>query len=72
MIKFIKNDFLIASVDGQDAAIMYIEVLEGDFGATCWIGGCWSDPAYRGKGLFSEMMKFVDAKIVVGKYKAIS
>ncbi|MDE3227585.1 MAG: GNAT family N-acetyltransferase [Acidobacteriota bacterium] len=60
--KFIKNDFLIASIDGHDAAIMYIEVLDGDFGATCWIGGCWSDPAYRGKGLFSAMMKFVDAQ----------
>ena len=60
--KFIKNDFLIASVDGHDAAIMYIEVLDGDFGATCWIGGCWSDPAYRGKGLFSAMMRFVDSQ----------
>ena len=49
--KFIKNDFLVASIDGHDAAMMYIEVLDGDFGATCWIGGCWSDPAYRGKGL---------------------
>jgi GNAT superfamily N-acetyltransferase len=60
--KFIKNDFLIASVDGVDAAIMYIEVLDGDFGATCWIGGCWSDPAYRGKGVFSAMMNFVDSQ----------
>ena len=60
--KFIKNEFLVASVDGHDAAIMYIEVLEGDFGATCWIGGCWSDPAYRGNGLFSAMMRFVDSQ----------
>ena len=60
--KFIKNEFLVASVDGADAAIMYIEVLEGDFGATCWIGGCWSDPAFRGKGLFSAMMRFVDSQ----------
>lgn len=58
--KFNKNDYLIASVDGVDGAIMYIEVLDGDFGATCWIGGCWSDPQFRGKGLFSAMMKFVD------------
>ena len=61
--KFIKNDFLIASVNGVDAAIMYIEVLDGDFGATCWIGGCWSDPQFRGKGLFSAMMKFVDEQV---------
>ena len=39
-LKFEKNDFLIASVDGVDAAMLYIEVLKGDFGATCWIGGC--------------------------------
>ena len=58
--KFLKNDFLIASVDGKDAAMMFIEVLDGDFGATCWIGGCWSDPDYRGKGLLRAMMNFVD------------
>ena len=60
--KFIKNEFLVASVNGHDAAMMYLEVLEGDFGATCWIGGCWSDPTYRGKGLFSAMMHFVDSQ----------
>jgi GNAT superfamily N-acetyltransferase len=60
--KFIKNDFLIASINGHDAAIMYIEVLDGDFGATCWIGGCWSEPDYRSKGLFSAMMEFVDSQ----------
>ena len=60
--KFSKNDFLIASIDGHDAAMMYIEVLKGDFGATCWIGGCWSDPKYRGTGLFKAMMAFVDSQ----------
>ena len=58
--KFEKLDFVIASVDGFDAAVMSVEKLEGDFGATCWIGGCWSDPAYRGKGLLRAMMNFVD------------
>jgi len=58
--KFEKLDFLIASVDGHDAALMSVEELDGDFGATCWIGGCWSDPAYRGKGLLRAMMNFVD------------
>ncbi len=58
--KFEKNDFLIASVDGVDGAIMYIEVLNGDFGATCWIGGCWSDPRFRGKGLMRAMFNYVD------------
>jgi len=58
--KFEKNDFLIASVDAVDAAMMYIEVLKGDFGATCWIGGCWSDPHFRGKGLMRAMFTFID------------
>lgn len=58
--KFEKLDFLIASIDGRDAALMSVEELDGDFGATCWIGGCWSDPANRGKGLLRAMMNFVD------------
>ena len=58
--KFEKNDFLIASVDGVDGAMMYIEVLNGDFGATCWVGGCWSDPRFRGKGLMRAMFDFMD------------
>jgi GNAT superfamily N-acetyltransferase len=59
-LKFEKNDFLIASVDGVDVAILYIEVLKGDFGATCWIGGCWSDPQFRGKGLMRALFIFID------------
>ena len=58
--KFEKNDFLIASVDGVDGAMMYVEILDGDFGATCWVGGCWSDPRFRGKGLMRAMFTFVD------------
>ena len=58
--KFEKNEFLIASVDGVDGAVMYIEVLNGDFGATCWVGGCWSDPRFRGKGLMRAMFTFID------------
>jgi len=59
-LKFEKNDFLIASVDGADAGMLYIEVLKGDFGATCWIGGCWSDPQFRGKGLMRAMFTYID------------
>jgi GNAT superfamily N-acetyltransferase len=59
-LEFEKNDFLIASVDGVDAAMLYIEVLKGDFGATCWIGGCWSDPKFRGKGLMRLMFNYID------------
>jgi GNAT superfamily N-acetyltransferase len=60
--KFEKLDFLIASIDGVDAAMLSVEKLDGDFGATCWIGGCWSDPKFRGKGLLRSMMNFVDAQ----------
>jgi len=58
--KFEKNDFLIASVDREDGAMLYIEVLKGDFGATCWIGGCWSDPKFRGKGLMRALFTYID------------
>ena len=58
--KFEKNDFLIASVDGVDGAMLSIEVLDGDFGATCWVGGCWSDPQFRGKGLMRAMFSYID------------
>jgi GNAT superfamily N-acetyltransferase len=61
-VKFEKLDFLIASIDGVDAAMMSVEELVGDFGATCWIGGCWSDPDYRGKGLLRRMFEFVDSQ----------
>ena len=60
--KFEKLDFLIASIDGVDAALMSVEELDGDFGATCWIGGCWSDPDYRGMGLFRAMFNSLDAE----------
>ena len=58
--KFEKIDFLIASVDGVDAAMLSIEILNGDFGATCWIGGCWSDRRFRGKGLMRAMFTYID------------
>ena len=58
--EFAKQAFVIASVDDVDAAMMYVENLEGDFGATCWIGGCWSDPNFRGVGLMRAMFEFLD------------
>jgi GNAT superfamily N-acetyltransferase len=60
--KFEKLDFVIASINGVDAALMSVEELDGDFGATCWIGGCWSDPQFRGEGLFRAMFNFLDAE----------
>ena len=80
--KFEKLDFLIASVDGVDAAMLSVEVLNGDFGATCWIGGCWSDPRFRGKGLMRAMFAYIDEQekdwkiqglgVFTGNYSAIA
>jgi len=48
-------------VDGDnDVAMMSIENLDGDFGATCWIGGCWTDPKARSRGCLSSMFALVD------------
>lgn len=58
--KFETLNYLVASVDGVDSAIMTVENLKGDFGATAWVGGCWSSPEYRGVGLLRAMFKFVD------------
>ena len=34
--RFVKEDYLVASINGKDAGTLYIEVLNGDHGATCW------------------------------------
>jgi GNAT superfamily N-acetyltransferase len=61
LLDFAKHSVLVASLDGIDAALMFIENLDGDFGATCWVGGCWSDPKYRGTGLMRAMFNFLDS-----------
>jgi len=58
MAKFVA---LVAVHDGADVAVMTVEVLDGDHGTTCWIGGCWSDPVVRGKGAFRALFTYVDA-----------
>ncbi|MTA58057.1 MAG: GNAT family N-acetyltransferase, partial [Actinobacteria bacterium] len=57
-------DYLLASIDGVDIALMSVQVLDGDHGATCWIGGCWSNPQYRGRGSFRSLFKYVDEHAV--------
>ena len=59
-VKFTTLDFLIVSTGQSDIAIMSVEVLNGDHGATCWIGGCWSDPQYRGQGALRALFDFLD------------
>jgi GNAT superfamily N-acetyltransferase len=50
----------VATVDGKDVAVMSIENLDGDFGATCWVGGCWTDPNHRGLGALRAMFTYLD------------
>lgn len=57
---FNKLSFLVTSTDGKDIAVMSVESLDGDFGATCWVGGCWSDPKFRGIGAMKTMFSFMD------------
>ena len=58
---FKKNSYLVASFNGQDIAMMFIEKLRGDFGATCWVGGCWSNPRFRNSGAVRAMFEYVDS-----------
>jgi GNAT superfamily N-acetyltransferase len=55
-----KEDYLIASSGGVDVGMLYIEVLKGDHGATCWIGGCWTDPNFRGIGVMRSLFNYID------------
>jgi ribosomal protein S18 acetylase RimI-like enzyme len=58
--KFSKLTYVVASLPGSDVGLMSIEVLDGDFGVTCWIGGCWVSPEARGKGALRAMFNYVD------------
>jgi GNAT superfamily N-acetyltransferase len=59
-----KEDYLVASINGADVGMLYIEVLKGDHGATCWVGGCWTDSAYRGKGVMRALFNYIDENAV--------
>lgn len=63
--KFTSLDYLIVSTDQKDIALMSVEVLAGDHGATCWIGGCWSDPKYRGRGALRSLFHFLDEQALI-------
>lgn len=58
--KFTKLEFIVASIDGSDIAIMSVEKMNGDFGATCWVGGCWVENSHRNKGALRAMFDFLD------------
>jgi RimJ/RimL family protein N-acetyltransferase len=50
----------VASVSAVDVGIMAIKDFDLEFDATCWVGGCWTDPKFRGKGLLRAMFAYVD------------
>ena len=62
--KFEKLSYIAASINAADAAIMTVENLVGDFGATAWVGGCWTNPNFRGQGALRAMFDFVDINAV--------
>ena len=62
--RFAKLDFLVASKKEVDISVMYVETFMGDHGATCWVGGCWSDPRFRGQGAMRAMFDYLDMHAV--------
>ena len=58
--RFETHDHLVAMIDGKDVGVLSVENLDGDFGATCWIGGCWVDPRFRGKGVMRALIGYLD------------
>ena len=58
---FKKLSYVVATIDGKDVAMINIENLEGDFGATCWLGGLWSNPKYRGSGAVRAIFNYMDS-----------
>ncbi len=58
--KFGKLTYLVASIDGEDVAMINVENLQGDFGATCWLGGLWSNPKFRGSGAARALFDYMD------------
>lgn len=62
--RFDKVTPVVAVVADKDQAILTIENLTGDFGATCWIGGCWVNPDVRGTGVMRKMFDFLDQNAI--------
>lgn len=55
-----KVTWVVASIDGKDVGLINVENLQGDFGATCWLGGLWLDPNYRGQGVARAIFNYLD------------
>jgi GNAT superfamily N-acetyltransferase len=55
---------VVAIVDGKDVGMMTVENLEGDFGATCWVGSCWVSPEFRKLGALRSLFSYLDERAV--------
>jgi GNAT superfamily N-acetyltransferase len=58
--KFEQFTYVVGVIDDRDVAVLYVENLDGDFGATCWVGGCWVHPEFRGKGVMRRLIDYLD------------
>lgn len=63
LAEFELNTVFVATVAEIDVGVMFAEPLEGEFGAQCWIGGCWIDPKYRGRGIMAKLFEFIDQNL---------
>ena len=55
---------VVAIVDGKDIGMMTVENLNGDFGATCWVGSCWVSPEFRKLGALRSLFSYLDERAV--------
>jgi ribosomal protein S18 acetylase RimI-like enzyme len=55
---------LVAVIDGVDIGMMSVENLNGDFGATCWVGSCWVDSDFRKHGALRSLFAHLDSQAI--------
>ena len=60
-----KSDFVLASDESGDVGIMFVDQVDEDFAASCWIRGCWVRPEARGKGVMRTLIEYVDSQVDV-------
>jgi GNAT superfamily N-acetyltransferase len=55
-----RQSVVVVERDNVAVAIATIENLDGDFGAACWLGGCWVATEERGHGHLRAIMDYID------------
>ena len=58
-----KSDFVLASDESGDIGIMFVDQVDEDFAASCWVRGCWVRPEARGKGVMRALIEYVDSQV---------